>query len=315
MKLFKVFYTSALFPIPSLMDICNNNPPVTKQECRPYDNKIEDYVGVLGSLVKDILLGVLFYWYTMDISAAKEWSFSWVFPIIVRDMLLSFIVAGGWDHLMYFSSFSKKLEKYKMNPKYPPPAQYYHDMFFTVLATLTASALEIVVMRLWATGYLPYYAGFWQYPIWSVGLIVTMPYWRLGHFFWIHRLIHPWRTKIVPDLGKILYRHVHSHHHKSPNPTAWSGISMHPVESFLYFSAAIFPNLFWSCHPLLFAITKVDLTVGAMIGHDGFGEPGGGSYFHFLHHKFFEINYGDKLMPFDWLLGTYSDGSDKKDSE
>ena len=43
-----------------------------------------------------------------------------------------------------------------------------------------------------------------------------------------------------------LYRWVHSHHHKSYNPTAWSGISMTPVESTAYFSAALIPLLFAS---------------------------------------------------------------------
>ena len=35
----------------------------------------------------------------------------------------------------------------------------------------------------------------------------------------------------VPDVGKFLYRKVHSLHHKSYNPTAFSGTSMHVVEA------------------------------------------------------------------------------------
>jgi sterol desaturase/sphingolipid hydroxylase (fatty acid hydroxylase superfamily) len=39
---------------------------------------------------------------------------------------------------------------------------------------------------------------------------------------------------MMPDVGRFLYKHVHSLHHKSYNPTAFSGTSMHPVEAFMY---------------------------------------------------------------------------------
>ena len=48
------------------------------------------------------------------------------------------------------------------------------------------------------------------------------------HFFFIHRLIHT----------PFLYKHVHSVHHNSINPSPWSSLSMHPVESALYFAEA-----------------------------------------------------------------------------
>ena len=54
----------------------------------------------------------------------------------------------------------------------------------------------------------------------------------------------------------------------------------------------------------------MDLAIGAQIGHDGFDVPGGGSYFHQMHHAHFECNYGDAAgIPWDWLMGTFEDGS------
>ena len=52
------------------------------------------------------------------------------------------------------------------------------------------------------------------------------------------------------DVGKFLYRNVHALHHKSYNPTAFSGTNMHPVESTLYYTAALIPCL-WGGHPIL----------------------------------------------------------------
>ncbi|MEO1043772.1 MAG: sterol desaturase family protein, partial [Pseudomonadota bacterium] len=39
------------------------------------------------------------------------------------------------------------------------------------------------------------------------------------------------------------------------------------------------------------------------------------AYGHYLHHKYFEVNYGDGLVPFDKLFGTYHDGSEEADAQ
>ena len=51
------------------------------------------------------------------------------------------------------------------------------------------------------------------------------------------------------DPGKLLYKWVHSVHHKSYNPGPWSGLAMHPVEHALYFTRA-FVCLFIPLHPI-----------------------------------------------------------------
>jgi len=83
--------------------------------------------------------------------------------------------------------------------------------------------------------------------------------------------MHPWNTTKIPDFGKFLYHYVHKLHHKSYNPTALSGIlffikftgvSMHPVESSAYYSAALIP-VFFCAHPIMFMFYKFDLTIAA----------------------------------------------------
>lgn len=152
-------------------------------------------------------------------------------------------------------------------------------------------------------------SGTYGFLLWAA----TVQYWRSVHFFVVHRAMHPWfereNTLAQGDLGAVLYRHVHSHHHKSHNPTAWSGISMLPIESVIYLSGALVPILFRSgCHPWLVLYGKIVLLVDAMLGHDGFDDPGAGKYFHQLHHAHFEVNYGTIPVPMDLLFGTFSDG-------
>lgn len=116
--------------------------------------------------------------------------------------------------------------------------------------------------------------------------------------------MHPWKTDRFPDIGKFLYRHVHSLHHKSYNPTAFSGTNMHPVESTLYYSACLIAVPF-RCHPAIVLACIVDCGVGAWLGHDGFVFPGNGDYFHLLHHAHFDCNYGAAHVPLDKWFGTY----------
>lgn len=115
--------------------------------------------------------------------------------------------------------------------------------------------------------------------------------------------MHPWRIKNFPDVGRFLYKHVHSLHHKSYNPTAFSGTSMHPVEATLYYSAAFVVAPF-PVHVTLPLACIIDCGVGAWLGHDGFQVPGVGDVFHQLHHATFDCNYGAQHVPLDWLFGT-----------
>ena len=84
-----------------------------------------------------------------------------------------------------------------------------------------------------------------------------------------HAIIVLLQIKGFPDIGKFVYRHVHSLHHKSYNPTAFSGTSMHPVEATLYYSAGVLPALF-GLHPALALGCIADCAFGAWLGHDGF---------------------------------------------
>jgi hypothetical protein len=266
-------------------------------------------------------------------------------------------VPGVWDWLLYFSPLKERMSPYKFNKRYPKWGQIQRDIFWTFCATLLASVQEVLLMRWWCSGTfksalfgtapagettvpwdIPFFGDvdtavftvplprvlgggihFHEYTLGFVVWTATMLYWRIVHFHFIHRGMHPWFKKTKAnrgawyhnfDAGQLLYKAAHAHHHKSYNPTAFSGFSMTPIESIAYISAALIPVLFrHGCHPWIHLYTKLDLIIGAQIGHDGFDAPGGGSYFHQLHHAHYECNYGDAAVPIDWLLGTFEDGS------
>jgi hypothetical protein len=62
--------------------------------------------------------------------------------------------------------------------------QLEREVLLTTLGFLQSSAFQCVVMWLWASGRVPYYADFWAHPLYSVGCLLLVTYWRELHFYW-----------------------------------------------------------------------------------------------------------------------------------
>lgn len=180
-----------------------------------------------------------------------------------------------------------------------------HDAFWTTSATFTGTAIECLICHLMAVGTFSYDMNLAVSPWKSAFWAVMLTHCREPHFWLVHRMMHPWRNPYLPDIGKFLYRHVHSLHHRSYNTTAFSGTSMHPVESTVYYSAA-FICIPFGCHPVIPAAIVIDAGIAAWLGHTGFVFPGTGDWYHNVHHMFFDANYGTPNVPIDWFLGTFS---------
>jgi len=237
--------------------------------------------------------------------AAREFTPDWIVHIFARNLLATWVICGFWDWFLYFSPLQEKLQKYKMNPNYPSFAQFKHDALFTTLASCSAAVIEILLCHAWATGRLTLTTSLSDAPVLNFCAALTLTHYRIPHFHLMHRAMHPWKTTKIPDIGKFLYRQVHSLHHKSYNPTAFSGTNMHPIEGTLYYTAALIPVAF-GLHPVHALAVIIDCAMGAWLGHDGFQWPGSGDYFHILHHKHFDCNYGAMHVPLDYFFGTYA---------
>merc|ERR1712002_198047 len=154
---------------------------------------------------------------------AKYFSADWMILILGRNLLATWVICGFWDWFLYFSPLQAKLAKYKMTQIYPSFAQIKHDAIVTTLASCCGSLVEILLCHLWATGRVSIGEPLSQAPIKNLVLALLVTHYRIPHFHLIHRAMHPWKTTMIPDVGKFLYRQVHSLHHKSYNPTAFSG--------------------------------------------------------------------------------------------
>ena len=116
-----------------------------------------------------------------------------------------------------------------------------------------------------------------------------------------------------------MYKIAHKVHHYNNNPGPWSGLSMHPIEHFIYFSGVLI-HLILPSHPflVLYHIFYAGITPNA--GHSGYDKivfknnkwiPAG-DYMHYLHHKYFECNYASGNTTFlDFIFGTFHNGSNE----
>ena len=142
--------------------------------------------------------------------------------------------------------------------------------------------MEVYFIHAWASGALPVLADHEFFTVGGIAHLFISPFWRTVHFYGVHRLIH----------SRFLYKNVHYLHHRSRNPAPWSGLSMHPVESFGYFTC-VFTPLLLTAHPVHLLFIKLHADISPIPGHHGYvsGDPSGqgkaylkGQQFHWLHH-------------------------------
>ena len=92
---------------------------------------------------------------------------------------------------------------------------------------------------------------------------------------------------------------------------------MHPIEHVIYFSGVL---LYWiiPIHPLHGLLYMQYVALAPAHSHVGFDKmivgkklqiPNTGDYFHYLHHRYFECNYGGGAVPLDKWFGTFHDSS------
>lgn len=236
----------------------------------------------------------------------------WIALVLLRNAGLIVLVAGAWHLRLYALKAQGTEYKYsgrwlaKDNNNFLFRDQLLDNLFWTFASAVPIwTAYEVLTLWAMANGTIPA-LDFWASPVYSIGLLVFIPIFREFHFYCIHRLIH-WPP---------LYRTVHKLHHNNINPGPWSGLSMHPVEHVLYFSGVLLHWIVPSA-PVHAIFHLFHLAFSPSQGHNGFDQVvlkdgttmSVDNYNHYLHHRYFEVNYGDGLVPLDKLFGTFHDGT------
>ena len=258
------------------------------------------------------LMAIATWAYTQpELSRMAEFRVDWIAQIYVRNLALLLLFAGGMHLWLY--TFRGQGTKYKFHPKWLGEknsrflwgTQLRDNAFWSIVSGCTVwTAYETLMMWSYANDLLPRVE--WSTdPVYFAVLLGLLMMWHMVHFYLGHRLNH-WKP---------LYRNAHYLHHKNVNIGPWTGLSMHPIEHVIYFSVVL---ILWivPSHPIhtLFALQFAGLMPAP--GHIGFDkiEVKGryslpSDFFHYLHHRYFECNYGGAIFPLDRWFGTFHDGT------
>ncbi|XXK34543.1 sterol desaturase family protein [Rhodobacteraceae bacterium nBUS_22] len=267
---------------------------------------------ITENLILIVVACISFFWFHPPLEQAQTFSIEWVAKLYVRNILLLSAVAGGLH--LYFYTFTQQGQKLKYDPRplsksgrqFTLGGQVRDNMFWSLgSGVFFWTSYEALMFWAMANGWAP--VLLWvDNPVWFIFLFLLTPIWISFHFYWIHRLLH-WPP---------LYKLAHALHYRNINVGPWSGLSMHPLEHLLFFSSILIHFLV-PAHPLhiLFHMQHQSLT--AATSHTGFENLlvkdsktlALGTFHHQLHHRYFEVNYGNLQMPWDKWFGSFHDGT------
>ena len=249
---------------------------------------------------------------TPSLATLQTFSFRWAGLILLRNIGLAILVYGAWHTWLYV--WRKQGTAFKYNRQWPKEGsaaflfnnQTYDNMFHTLVSGVPIwTAYEVLLLWAYANHIAPT-ISFAEHPVGFIALFFLVPFIHEVGFYCGHRLLH-WPP---------LYRVAHSLHHRNINPGPWSGLSMHPIEHLIYFSTVLIFFII-PAHPIHMINLASRLGLAPAQGHTGFDRVVVGDetsmdtsyYAHYLHHKYFEVNYSDGMVPLDRWFGSFHDGT------
>jgi sterol desaturase/sphingolipid hydroxylase (fatty acid hydroxylase superfamily) len=172
-----------------------------------------------------------------------------------------------------------------------------HNVFYTTLGTMQWSLTEVAFVYCYMTGRLSYHpvfsstAGTLHLIVWCLAIPVI----RDVHFYFCHRVLHT----------RFLYKYFHTVHHRNTDTEPFSGLCMHPTERLYYFGC--YGPFLWAGggHPFLVFWMGVHVLISPVGGHSGYEDHWASDVFHYMHHRYFECNYGSLGIPLDYWFGTF----------
>ncbi|MEQ9487980.1 MAG: sterol desaturase family protein [Alphaproteobacteria bacterium] len=256
----------------------------------------------------------LIAWFYLQPSFPPDGSISleWLAIIFARNLALIILVAGGLHY--YLITRKKQGDEFRYDrkemqtesPRFVFDDQVWDNVFWAIASGVTFwTCYEVGFIWAFETGLLEIHR--WSDgEAWFVAVFFMIPFIQSFHFYWVHRLLH-WPP---------LYRTVHNLHHLNVNTGPWSGMSMHPVEHVVYLSSVLI-HIWVPSHPVHVIFHLYWLSLDAVVAHAGYEKlvigntavANLGSFFHQLHHRYFNCNYGNSEIPWDTVFGSFHDGT------
>lgn len=242
-----------------------------------------------------------YFFFPYDYQAAKSFKkLDWVFFRFAVNFTITFGYFGFWHFMLYLSGLGWSERPFHPNRKYKV-SKVIHNMWYSLLGVIQLTIWEAIFMHCYATNRLPFMSDEQAFSNpWNITMFCLAAFWvplyREFHFYFAHRFIHI----------KALYKYIHSLHHRNTDIEPFSGLCMHPLEHLYYFSC-VGPSLLVFASPFAFMWNAVHLLISPAASHSGWEDHFQSDQYHYLHHRFFECNYGTSGTPFDKMFGTFRD--------
>lgn len=269
----------------------------------------------LGLAENVLVLGlatISWLWFQPPLEVAATLAPGWILGLWLRNMALMILVAGSLH--WFFYTKKGQGDRLKFDPRelmvkgrqFTFGGQVRDNMFWSLGSGVGFwTAYEVLMFWAMGNGYAPLLSPA-SHPVLFVLWFLLTPVWISFHFYWVHRALH-WGP---------LYRLAHALHHRNVNVGPWSGLSMHPVEHLIFFSSILI-HLVVPAHPLHILFHMQHQALTAATSHTGFESLlvedrkrlALGTFHHQMHHRYFEVNYGNLEMPWDKWFGTFHDGT------
>jgi len=240
-----------------------------------------------------------YFYFPYDYEAAKSLTdLHWVKYRFFVNFGITFGFFGFWHVVLYIFNWSQR-------PFHPSRVyrvgKVLHNMWYSFLGVVQFTVWEAIYVHCCATGRILFMsdeeAASSSYNFFLFVLAAFwVPLYREFHFYFAHRFIHI----------SAMYKYIHSLHHRNTDIEPFSGLSMHPIEHLYYFSC-LGPSFLVYTTPFAFMWNGVHLLISPAASHSGWEDHFQSDQYHYLHHRFFECNYGTSGTPFDKMFGTFRD--------
>lgn len=243
----------------------------------------------------------VYFLFPYDFDAAKDptsaefAAYFWKRTALNGSLVAAFY--GFWHVTLYFMWGQRPFvadRKYRVG-------KVLHNMWYCALGAVQCTAWEMLYIYCLATDRLPFvpdsvsFSSTWGTAVFVLWMFLV-PLYREVHFYFAHRLIHV----------KFLYKYVHSIHHRNTDIEPFAGLSMHPIEHLYYFSSVAHAFVL-KATPFAFLWNAQHLLLSPAASHSGYEDCMQSDQYHYLHHRYFECNYGTPTFFFDRTFGTFQD--------
>ncbi|PHH80946.1 hypothetical protein CDD80_5156 [Ophiocordyceps camponoti-rufipedis] len=170
-------------------------------------------------------------------------------------------------------------------------SQIRREINDSLLALVCGSFLTAPILVAQLQGYSNVYrfgsASWWyelaQYPLFVLFSDTCM--------YWLHRVFH----------APVLFRMMHSKHHRYVIPTPFSAYAFHPLEAWIMSLPIYTFGFIWPMSDVAQLVVFCSSNIWTFLLHDNRDQ------FHTVHHKNINYNFGQFLHLWDYLGGTYRD--------